>query len=296
MLTPTRIFISVPSSGWLPPEQLDIKNGVMDRVRLAGFEPQEFLSSGDFTNLAWSHENLEYRLGRCQGVVILGLVRWEGWNINKKPYKFNTAYNHYEGALALAKALPTFILMHEHVYKAGIALKGRRKHFVKLPDQVNSSWLQTDPFLSEFNEWVEVVKKRHLVFFGYSSNARATATKIKDFLGGKGVSVMDWAVDFNPAVPIVEEVERASKSCMGGIFLFTKDDDQTTGENESVVTRELVIFAAGHFVKAKGMDKILFIREEGAKTAANIGGLTFRNRDDLSPIEKELEKFIVKNF
>ena len=105
MLTPTRVFISVPSSGWLPAEQLDIKYGVIDRVRLAGFEPQEFLTSGDFTKLAWSHDNLQYRLGRCQGAVILGLVRWEGWDIHKKPYKFNTAYNHYEGARALAKAL-----------------------------------------------------------------------------------------------------------------------------------------------------------------------------------------------
>ena len=179
MLTPTRVFISVPSSGWLQPEQLDIKNGVIDRVRSAGFEPQEFRTSGEFTKLAWSHENLQFRLGRCQGVVILVLVRWEGWDINKKQYKFNTAYNHYEGALALAKSIPTFILMHENIYKAGIALKSRNPYFVKLPDKVNSSWLQTDRFLSKFNEWVGAVKNRRLVFFGYSNNARATATKIK---------------------------------------------------------------------------------------------------------------------
>lgn len=295
MLTPIRVFISVPSSGWLPAEQLDIKNGVIDRVRLAGFEPQEFLTSGDFTKLAWSHDNLQYRLGRCQGSVILGLVRWEGWDINKKQYKFNTAYNHYEGALALAKSIPTFILMHEHIYKAGIALKSRKQYFVKLPDKVNSSWLQTDQFLSKFNEWVDVVKKRHLVFFGYSSNARTTAAKVKDFLTSKGVSVMDWAVDFKPAYPVMDEIERASKSCMGGIFLFTKDDEVTTGGIESAATRDTIIFEAGYFVQAKGIDKTLIIKEEGAKMPANIGGLTFRNRDDLSLIEKDLEKFVVKN-
>jgi hypothetical protein len=58
MLTPTRVFISVPSSGWLQPEQRDIKNGVIDRVRSAGFEPQEFRTSREFTKLAWSHDNL----------------------------------------------------------------------------------------------------------------------------------------------------------------------------------------------------------------------------------------------
>lgn len=295
MLTPTRVFISVPSSGWLQPEQLDIKNGVIDRVRLAGFEPQEFLTSGDFTKLAWSHDNLQHRLGRCQGAVILGLVRWEGWDINRKQYKFNTAYNHYEGALALAKNIPTFILMHEHVYKAGIALKSRKQHFVKLPDKANSSWLQTDQFLSKFNEWADVVKKRYLVFLGYSSNAGTTAAKIKDYLTSRGVSVMDWAVDFKPAFPVIDKIERASKSCMGSIFLFTKDDDVTTGEIEAAATRDTVIFEAGYFVQAKGIDKTLIIKEEGVNLPAKLGGSTFRNRDDLSSIEKDLEKFIVNN-
>lgn len=289
MLTPTRVFISVPSSGWLPPEQLDIKNGVIDRVRLAGFEPQEFLTSGDFTKLAWSHENLQYRLGRCQGAVILGLVRWEGWDIHKKPYKFNTAYNHYEGALALAKSIPTFILMHEHVHKAGIALKGRSQYFVKLPDRVNSSWLQTDEFVSTFDKWVDRVKNRHHIFLGYSSKAQTTATKIKGFLTSKGVSVMDQEVNLDPATSMVDEIERAAKSCMGSIFLFTKDDE--------TITRDNLIFAAGYFMHAKGTDKTLIIREEGARMPVDMGRHIFplQSRDNISPIEKGLEKFIVNN-
>ena len=297
MLTPTRVFISVPNSGSLQPEQLDIKNGVIDRVRLAGFEPQEFRTSGDFTKLAWSHDNLQYRLGRCQGAVILGLIRWDVWDAHQKKYRFNTVYNHYEGALALAKNIPTFILMHEHVYKGGIALKGRRQYFVRLPDTATSSWLHTDDFLSKFNGWVDVVKKRHHIFFGYSSKAQATATKIKDFLTNKGVSVMDWAVDFKPAHPIVDEIEQASKSCMGGIFLFTKDDEAMTDDTKSTAQRDNVIFEAGYFMHAKGTDKTLIIREEGTKMP-DIGGrmyIPLQNRDDISTIEKDLEKFVVKN-
>ena len=289
MLTPTRIYISVPNDGRLPPDQLDIKKGIIDKIRLAGFEPQELKVSGDFAQIPWSFANLQYKLGRCQGAVVLGLVRWDVWDAQNK-YRFITAYNHYEGALALAKALPTFILMHEHVHKAGIVLKGRSQYFVKLPDMVNPSWLQTDPFSSKFDEWVNSVRNRHHIFFGYSSQAQAIANKIKDFLTNRGVSVMDGAVDFNPATSRMDEIERASKSCMGGIFLFTKDDE--------TITRELMIFDAGYFMHAKGADKTLMIREEGAKMPADMGGriyLPLQNRDDISPIEKDLENFIVNN-
>ena len=43
MLTPTRIYVSVPHDGSLPGEQLDNKKGIFERIRLAGFEPQELL-------------------------------------------------------------------------------------------------------------------------------------------------------------------------------------------------------------------------------------------------------------
>jgi len=289
MLTPTRIYISVPNDGRLPPDQLDIKKGIIDKIRLAGFEPQELKVSGDFAQIPWSFANLQYKLGRCQGAVVLGLVRWDVWDAQNK-YRFITAYNHYEGALALAKELPTFILMHEDVHKAGIVLKGRAQYFVKLPDMVNPSWLQTDPFSSKFDEWVNSVRNRHHIFFGHSSRAQAIANKIKDFLTNRGVSVMDGAVDFNPATSRMDEIERASKSCMGSIFLFTKDDETITGDN--------VIFEAGYFMHAKGADKTLMIREEGAKMPADMGGriyLPLQNRDDISPIEKDLENFIVNN-
>ena len=242
--------------------------------------------SGDFAQIPGSFANIQYKVGRCQGAVVLGLVRWDVWDAQNK-YRFITAYNHYEGALALAKELPTFILMHEDVHKAGIVLKGRAQYFVKLPDMVNPSWLQTDPFISKFDKWVDLVKNRHHIFFGYSSKAQGTANKIKDYLNRNGVSVMDGAVDFDSDTSRMDEIERASKSCMGGIFLFTKDDE--------TITRDNVIFEAGYFMHAKGADKTLMIAEEGAKMPVGIGGpiyLPLQNRDDISPIEKYLEKFV----
>ena len=288
MLTPTRIYISVPRDGWLQPEQLDIKSGVFDRIRSVGFEPHEFLISGDLSQMTWSYENVQYILGRCQGAVILGLIRWDV-RAEQNTYQFNSAYNHYEGALALAKNLPTLILMHEHVHKAAIAIKGRAQHYVRLPNMVNSSWLQKDEFLSNFNAWVNVVKKRRHIFFGHSSKAQPTADKVKHFLTSRGVSVMNGATDLNLAASGIDEIEQAAQSCMGSIFLFT-EDDETTGDS--------MIFEAGYFMHAKGRDKTFLIREEGAKIPADIGGHSYfllKNRDDTSLLERDLETFIVNN-
>lgn len=289
MLTPTRIYISVPRDGWLQPEQLDIKRGIIEKIRSVGFQPHEFLISGDFSQMTWSYENLQYILGRCQGTVILGFVRWNVRDA-QKTYQFNTAYNHYEGALALAKDLPTFILMHEHVYKAGIAIKGKAPHFVRLPIRADSSWLQTDDFLSKFDGWVEAVKKRCHIFFGYSSKAQATAYKIRDFLTSKGVIVMDGRADLNLAASRMDEIERASKSCMGSVFLFARGGETTTEDN--------LIFEAGYFLHAKGKDKTFIIREEGARLPASIGGHPYaplQNREDISSLEKDLETFILNH-
>lgn len=296
-INPTRIFVSVPGNHGLQPDQLSIKEGVIDLIKSAGFEPQEFGTSGDFSQISWNFDNVQYILGRCQGAVILGLIRWDVWDAQNQ-YRFNTVYNHYEGALALAKNIPTFILMHEHIDQAGIAFKGGGQYIVNLPDLAKPAWLQTDKFTSKFNGWVDLVKKRHHVFFGYSSKAKATAILVKNFLTQKGVSVMDWAVDFNPAHPIMDEIERASKSCMGGIFLFTKDDEIVVGDTRSAAPRDNVIFEAGYFMHAKGTDKTLIIREEGAKMPADIGGhiyVALQDRNDISPIEKDLEKFVVNN-
>lgn len=296
MLTPTRIYISVPKDAWLEPGQLDVKRGIFERVKSVGFEPHEFLSSGDFSTFPWSYENLQSILGRCQGALILGFVRWDVRDAERN-YKFITAYNHYEGALALAKDLPTFILMHEHVHKAGIAIKGRSKYFVRLPDLVNSAWLDTGPFSSKFNSWVGEVKERHHIFLGYSSAAQTTAAKIKTFLTSKGVSVLDRVVDSSQPTPGASEMEGAAKTCMGSIFLFTKDDEDMAGARAS--SRDNIMFEAGYFLHAKGSDKTLIIREESASMPAALRALqslSLHRLKDISLIENDLGQFIVKNF
>lgn len=297
MLTPTRVYLSVPNDHNLQADQLDIKRGIIDRIKSVGFEPQELFFHGEFSQIPWSYEKVQYKLSRCQGAVILGLIRWDVQDAQRE-YKFNTAYNHYEGALALSKDLPSFILMHEHVKKAGIALKGRAQFFVKLPDKVYASWLQTDTFLSKFYQWVDAVKDRRHIFLGYSRKARATAAKIKDFLTGKGVSVLEWGAEFNPSVPLIDEIEKASRSCLGSIFLFVNDDEVNTSDIKSAQSRDDIIFAAGYLMHSKGMDKTLFISEGDAIIPAALDRAkisTLQNREDISPLEKDLEEFIIRN-
>lgn len=184
---PTRVYISAPGDGGLSPNHLAIKKTFLNLVKSVGFEPQEFGAPGlgGLSQMSWSFDNVQSVLGRCQGAVVLGLIKWDVWDAQNK-YRFSTPYNHYEGALALAKNIPTFILMHEHIYPAGIAYKGGGQYIVNLPDLVTPAWLYTDDFLSRFYTWVDFVKSRQHVFLGYSSKAKSTAILVKNHLTQMG--------------------------------------------------------------------------------------------------------------
>lgn len=295
MITPARIYVSVPNNGRLKPDELEIKRAIFERIRAAGFEPQELKVTGDLSEMPWSFENIQYKLGRCRGVVVLGLIRWDVWNAENQ-YKFVTAYNHFEGALALAKGLPTLILMHEEAQKSGIVLKGRAPYFVKLPAGADPSWLDTDPFAAKFNAWVEAVKGRHPIFLGYHSKAQVTAHKIMECLQEKGISVMDGVMNLDPTVTVADEIEHAATSCMGAVFLFTNDIEP--GDANLSTQRDRMIFQAGYFLKDKGRDKILIVREMDVPIPSGLDRLQtvlLNDRDDISAIEKDLEEFITRN-
>jgi len=61
------------------------------------------------------------------------------------------------------------------------------------------------------------------------------------------------------------------------------------------VPRDNVVFEAGYFAAAKGRDRVLIIKEEGAKMPADLGGniyLTLSQRDDIRPIETAIREFV----
>jgi hypothetical protein len=67
---------------------------------------------------------------------------------------------------------------------------------------------------------------------------------------------------------------------------------------ESVAApRDNVIFEMGLFMEAKGRERVLVVREEGAKMPADIGGgiyLSLKDRNDITPIQMKLLDFVQK--
>ena len=56
-----------------------------------------------------------------------------------------------------------------------------------------------------------------------------------------------------------------------------------------------MVFEAGYFAAAKGRDRVLIIREEGAKMPADLGGniyVALVARDDIRPIESAIRDFV----
>src|SRR5262249_53680474 len=149
----------------------------------------------------------------CQGAVILALPKYEFGDDLLMP----SEYAHYEGALALAKDLPTLILTEEGVHNAGIVYRGGG-HFINMipvedpgtGDSASDGYLDSSDFQAMFAEWAKEVSAHSRIFFGYCSRAQATADAIiKYMMKGLGYEVIDWAVDFDPGSTIMTEISAA---------------------------------------------------------------------------------------
>ena len=58
---------------------------------------------------------------------------------------------------------------------------------------------------------------------------------------------------------------------------------------------EILIFEMGLFMEAKGRERVLVVREQGAKMPADIGGgiyVPLRDRNDITPVQVKLIDFI----
>ena len=94
----------------------------------------------------------------------------------------------------------------------------------------------------------------------------------------------------------MEEVQEAASRCSLGVFLFTKDDSLTDdGQIDKHAPRDNVVFEAGYFSNAKGHNRVLVIRESGAKMPADLGGkiyLELSSKVDFDPIKNGIQAFI----
>jgi hypothetical protein len=145
---------------------------------------------------------------------------------------------------------------------------------------------------------LDLLKERRDVFFGYSSSSETTAAAIKRYLLSVGARVLDWLTDFFPGRTILDQIEQAAARSIGGILLFTKDDDlKNEGPTADVVAvpRDNVVFKAGYFIGLKGKHNVLIIREAGSKMPADLGGDIYASLSDkasIKPIERTLAAFL----
>jgi hypothetical protein len=106
-----------------------------------------------------------------------------------------TAYNHFEGALAVANKVPRLIIVPEDEVPArGIAFKGAGE-LLTLVNQT-PDWLDSPAFQQRFDAWRREVEGRRDVFLAYAGEAKALAQAIHLYLRDLGVTVRDWAMDF----------------------------------------------------------------------------------------------------
>lgn len=291
-----RIFVSVPVDDHLDERRKKLKAAVLKRVAQMGFEPQQFLVSGIPAGMGWNFASVDEVMKRCQGALILAFPRWTFSDGNQQ-VSFPTEYNHYEGALAHARRLPILTIAERGIEDRGVVWNGGGNPILWAPRDADENWLESESFKHRFQIWEETLKERRDVFLGYSSQAKNTAQAIHLFISGLGLKVLDWSMDFFGGGTILEEIERADRLCTCGIFLFTTDDLLESPVADRAAPRDNVVFEAGYFIRSKGKERVLIIREEGAKMPADLGGniyLHLPDRNDTSKIETRLRNFLEK--
>jgi predicted nucleotide-binding protein len=293
-MKPPRIFISSTIDAKLDDRRREIKQAILSKITDAGFAPQSFFEAGLPVNATWTFENIMEVMQKCHGAVVLGFHRWIAQE-KDLVVPLAAEFNHSDGALALSQRLPILIIAEKGIQDRGIFYRADGQVITSMPTDATPEWVNDSNFNLRFNAWRTLVEDRSEVFFGYSSAANETANSILKYLTlDLGVRVKEYVTGFRAGSTILEEIEAASRTCICGIFLFTADDPLANGKNEAS-PRDNVIFEAGYFMKAKGKERTLIIREEGAKMPADIGGniyLYLENRSDLTKIKTPLRNFL----
>lgn len=290
----------MPADPWLPDNINHLKWGVVDEIAKLGYIPEIFTNPRGMPGLAsskvWSPGVADEIARRCTGAVILGMPRWKFQDEGGQPALLPTEFNHYEGALARTLGLPTLVLVQKDLRRRVVFDASFGGYVGEFEAEADARWLHTAEFRVPFQYWKELLAERRDVFLGYCSASQATAEAIKDYLMSLGAKVLDWQTDFLPGRTILDQIEQAAARSVGGIFLFTNDDDLAdAGGEPKAVPRDNVVFEAGYFIGLKGKRNVLIVREHGSKMPADLGGdiyASLSDRADIKPIKKTLAAFL----
>jgi hypothetical protein len=297
MASKPQVYVSVPEDFHLTEEQMSLKKAILKAIEDKGFELQIFHQAGVAANKAWNFENADGLMSRCHGAAVLAFAKWrDARQLNGEVHDLPSEYNHFEGGLAIAHEVPILLVTDRTVRTAGITYLGGGKRVYFWPDDHGQEWVNSADFGQYLSAWVNEVKAYRKVFLGYCGQARATADALTLYLEHElKTTVVNYSMDFRPGNTILEQIETAAKECSCGVFLFTKDDELTAGTEAQAAPRDNVIFEAGYFIRAKGKERVLIIREDGAKMPADLGGVVYvslKDRTQIAPIEKPLRNFL----
>ena len=285
-----RIYVSLPADPWLPPNLNELKWGIVDEIEKLGYTPEIFTNPRGKLTLAapkaWNPRDADEIARRCVGAAVLGVARWQFQDVEGQPALLPTEFNHYEGALARTLGLPTLVLVQKNVRRRVVFDMSFGGYVGEFDPDADLTWLHSDKFRVPFLYWKNLLDERRDVFLGYCGSSATTAASIKRYLLSIGAKVLDWQTDFIPGRTILDQIEQAAARSIGGIFLFTKDDDLVDhGQREMAVPRDNVVFEAGYFIGLKGKRNVLIIRESGSKMPADLGGDIYASLADKASIE-----------
>jgi hypothetical protein len=294
-----RIFVSMPADAWQTPAERELKWGIVKRIESLGYVTEVFTDPRGTDSLAasqsWTREGCEAVMRRCDGCVLLGFARWRmggGAEHGAMP----TEFNHYEGAVAQMLRLPLLSYVQDGVAPRVVFDRSVAGYMGRIPGQPTAAWFKTADFKVPFEYWQHKLDARRDIFLGYCSASSVVAKKLKTYLAKSlGLSVLDWAADFDPARSILQQIESAAECCGAGIFLFTRDDLLAAKHKKArAVPRDNVVYEAGYFSAAKGKQRTLIVLQEGAKMPADLGGDIYASLpagDSIDAIRPVLRKF-----
>jgi Predicted nucleotide-binding protein containing TIR-like domain len=295
-----RIYVSLPADPWLSDNMNRLKWGIVEEIEKLDYTPEIFTNPRGKPGLAsaksWNPREADEIARRCVGAAVLGIPRWRFQDLHGQPVQLPTEFNHYEGALAHTLGLPTLVLAQRDLQRRVVFDLNFGGFVGSFGPDADVDWLHTEQFRVPFHYWKELLKQRQDIFLGYSSRSETTAAAIKKHLLSLGAKVLDWKYDFIPGRTILEQIEQAAARSIGGVFLFTKDDDLVDhGQVDLAVPRDNVVLEAGYFIGAKGKRNVLIIREAGSKMPADLGGDIYAalpDQSSIGPIERSLAAFV----
>jgi len=300
MTVTRRVCVILPDDRWCSEGENAFKWALVQRIEALGLVAEIFHDPRGTASLcapmAWSAANADFITRRCVGAVLIGLPRWRFPTEQGGTVNLPTEFSHFEGALAWQLKLPLLVLAQQDVMRRVVFDNGFHGRIGEFPPGADTAWLETREFTTPFTVWQRELAERRDVFLGYCGASAATAKAIKRFLGEQGVTVLDWQTDFPPGQNILQQIGCAAERCSAGIFLFTRDDELAAAGvgKDDAVPRDNVVFEAGYFIHAKGKDRVLVVREEGAKMPADLGGDIYAalpDRNHIGPILDSLRRF-----